>query len=100
MIFDKDLHFRRSYSGDSPEYSCGKKTPLYPIRAASFVSIVLYLIHVIGVYVLYMFAVSLHDDGYSRNSFVLLYYCTTYYIKKCLLITTSELVNIYDLLRR
>ena len=26
----------------SPEYSCGKRNPLYPIRAASFVSIVLY----------------------------------------------------------
>jgi hypothetical protein len=30
----------------SPEYSCGKKTPSYPIRAASFISIVLYLTHV------------------------------------------------------
>jgi hypothetical protein len=28
----------------SPDYSCGKRNPLYPIRAASFVSIVLYLI--------------------------------------------------------
>ena len=40
--------FPHSYSGDaprpSPEYSCGKRNPLYPIRAASFVSIVLYLI--------------------------------------------------------
>jgi hypothetical protein len=26
------------------EYSCGKRNPLYPIRAASFVSTVLYLI--------------------------------------------------------
>ena len=30
----------------SPEYSCGKRNPLYPIRATSFVSIVLYLIHI------------------------------------------------------
>ena len=37
------------YSGEgfyaprtSPEYSCGKRNPLYPIRADSFVSIVLY----------------------------------------------------------
>jgi hypothetical protein len=30
----------------SPEYSCGKRSPLYPIRAASLVSIVLYFIHV------------------------------------------------------
>jgi hypothetical protein len=49
--------FPHSYSGDgrgamlcyaprpSPEYSCGKRNPLYPIWAASFVSIVLYLIH-------------------------------------------------------
>ena len=28
----------------SPEYSCGKRNPLYPIRAASFVSIALYVI--------------------------------------------------------
>jgi hypothetical protein len=38
--------FPHSYSGDtprpSPEYSCGKRSPLYPIRSASFVSIVLY----------------------------------------------------------
>ena len=27
-----------------PEYSCGERNPLYPIRAASFVSIALYLI--------------------------------------------------------
>jgi hypothetical protein len=27
-----------------PEYSCGKRNRLYPIQAASFVSIVLYLI--------------------------------------------------------
>jgi hypothetical protein len=27
----------------SPEYECGKRNPLYPIRASSFVSIVLYL---------------------------------------------------------
>ena len=31
----------------SPEYSCGKRNPLYPIRAASFVSIVLYIILII-----------------------------------------------------
>ena len=29
----------------SPEYLCEKRNPLYPIRAASFVSIVLYPIH-------------------------------------------------------
>jgi hypothetical protein len=29
----------------SPEYSCGKRNPLYPIRSTSFVSIVLYPIH-------------------------------------------------------
>ena len=31
----------------SPEYECGKRNPLYPIRAASFVSIILYpiLVH-------------------------------------------------------
>jgi len=29
----------------SPEYSCRKRNPLYPIRAASFVSTVLYFIH-------------------------------------------------------
>ena len=29
-----------------PEYSCGKRNPLYPIQAAFFVSIVLYPIHV------------------------------------------------------
>ena len=29
----------------SPEYLCGKRNLLYPIRAASFVSIVLYLIY-------------------------------------------------------
>jgi hypothetical protein len=28
----------------SPEYSCGKRNPLYPIRAASFVTIALYVI--------------------------------------------------------
>jgi hypothetical protein len=28
----------------SPEYSCGKRNPLFPIRAASFVSIALYVI--------------------------------------------------------
>jgi hypothetical protein len=28
----------------SSEYSCGKRNPLYPIRAASFVSIALYVI--------------------------------------------------------
>ena len=27
----------------SPEYSCGKSNQLYPIKAVSFVSIVLYL---------------------------------------------------------
>jgi hypothetical protein len=27
----------------SPEYSCGKRNPLYPIQANSFVSIVMYL---------------------------------------------------------
>jgi hypothetical protein len=38
--------FPHEYSGARPshEYSCGKRNPLYPIRAASFVSIVLYLI--------------------------------------------------------
>jgi hypothetical protein len=30
----------------SPEYSCGKGNLLYAIRAASFVSIVVYLIHI------------------------------------------------------
>ena len=41
--------FPHEYSGEgrgaqpSPEYSCGKGNPLYPIRAASFVSIVLYI---------------------------------------------------------
>jgi hypothetical protein len=34
----------------SPEYSCGKRNLLYPIRAASFVSIVLYLILVIQLF--------------------------------------------------
>jgi hypothetical protein len=29
-------------------YSCGKRNPLYPLRAASFVSIVLYLIRVLS----------------------------------------------------
>ena len=32
-----------------PEYSCGKRNPLYPIRTASFVSIVLYPMHMPGV---------------------------------------------------
>ena len=40
--------FPHSYSGvaprPSPNYPCGKGNPLYPIPAASFVSIVLYLI--------------------------------------------------------
>jgi hypothetical protein len=27
----------------SPEYECGKRNPLYPIRATSFVSIIMYL---------------------------------------------------------
>jgi hypothetical protein len=27
----------------SPEYECGKRNPLYPIRANSFVSIIMYL---------------------------------------------------------
>ena len=31
----------------SPEYSCGKRNPLYPIRAASFVSIIMYPILVV-----------------------------------------------------
>ena len=34
----------------SPEYSCGKRNPLFPIWAASFVSILLYLIHVLNKY--------------------------------------------------
>ena len=37
--------FPHSYAPrPSPEYSCGKRNRLYPIQAASFVSIVLYLI--------------------------------------------------------
>jgi hypothetical protein len=36
---------KKSVTRPSPEYSCGKRNPLYPIRAASFASIVLYLIH-------------------------------------------------------
>jgi hypothetical protein len=43
--------FPHSYSGDvsrpSIEYSCGKRNPLYPIRSASFVSIILYPIHIV-----------------------------------------------------
>jgi hypothetical protein len=31
----------------SHEYSCGERNPLYPIRSASFVSIVLYPMHVL-----------------------------------------------------
>jgi hypothetical protein len=27
----------------SPEYECGKRYPLYPLRATSFVSIIMYL---------------------------------------------------------
>jgi hypothetical protein len=34
----------------SPEYSFGKINPLFPIRAASFVSMILYLIHVLTKY--------------------------------------------------
>ena len=37
--------FQHEYSGEgrAPEYSCGKRNPLYPIRANSFVSIIIYL---------------------------------------------------------
>jgi len=31
----------------SPEYSCGRRNPLYPILAVSFASIVLYLMHIL-----------------------------------------------------
>ena len=37
---------RHERGSKSPEYSCGKRNPLYPMRAVSFVSIVLYLIFV------------------------------------------------------
>ena len=37
---------RHERGSNSPEYSCGKRNPLYPMRAVSFVSIVLYLIFV------------------------------------------------------
>jgi len=39
--------FPHEYSGEvrgtSPEYECGKRNPLYPIRENSFVSIIMYL---------------------------------------------------------
>ena len=41
--------FPHSYSGDGlgathlGQYSCGKRNPLYPIRATSYVSIIMYL---------------------------------------------------------
>jgi hypothetical protein len=44
MTFNPTATLKRPPS--SPEYECGKINALYPIRAASFVSIILYLIHV------------------------------------------------------
>ena len=37
--------FQHEYSGEgrAPEYSCGKRNPLYPIWENSFVSIIIYL---------------------------------------------------------
>ena len=39
--------FPHEYSGEGrgaqPEYECGKRNPLYPIRTTSFVSIIMYL---------------------------------------------------------
>ena len=35
----------------SPEYSCGKRNPLYPIRSTSFVSIVLYPMHISSLFI-------------------------------------------------
>jgi hypothetical protein len=47
--------FPHEYSGEtprpSPEYSCGKGNPLYPIRAHSFVSIIMYLTCTIIVFI-------------------------------------------------
>ena len=37
------LMWRPSTLHPSPQYSCGKRNPLYPIRATSFVSIIMYL---------------------------------------------------------
>ena len=34
---------QKPVTGEVPEYSCGKRNPLYPIRANSFVSIIMYL---------------------------------------------------------
>jgi hypothetical protein len=40
--------FPHKYSGEGRgEYECGKGNPLYPIRATSFVSIIIYLTHTI-----------------------------------------------------
>jgi hypothetical protein len=40
--------FPHKYSGEGRgEYECGKRNPLYPIRATSFVSIIIYLTHTI-----------------------------------------------------
>ena len=58
--------FQHEYSGEgrpSPEYECGKRNPLCPIRAASFVSIVLYPIHTNNnLHSLYMRYVSSDED--------------------------------------
>jgi hypothetical protein len=63
IIIERNEFSRIGYNGfffcirtqvrPSPEYSCGKRNPLYPIRAASFVSIVLYPIYIHVVYCMF-----------------------------------------------
>jgi hypothetical protein len=42
-VLDITLSFSAWHQGPSPEYECGKRIPLYPIRENSFVSIIMYL---------------------------------------------------------
>ena len=49
----------------SPKYSCGKTKPLYPIRVASCVSKILYLIHICELsksYQMYMYSPRYRDN--------------------------------------
>jgi hypothetical protein len=45
FFFRMSTQVKAEVARPSPEYSCGKRNPLYPIRPAFFVSIVLYPIH-------------------------------------------------------
>jgi hypothetical protein len=77
----------------SPEYECGKRNPLYPIRSASFVSIVVYLMHIF-IHILFFNSIILN---LVSKTFVSLQIIVSYYNVSS---SDTNSNNAWNLLRR